>query len=144
MCNLARPIAAEVNKIEHIGIAVRDIEQSNVLFAKLLGTKHYKMEQVESEGVITSFFQVGEVKIELLQATNPQSAIHKHIEARGEGIHHLAFAVDNVDAELDRLRSEGFEAIHERGKEGADGKLIAFLHPKSTNRVLTEICADHE
>ena len=144
MRNLAQPIAADVNKIEHIGIAVRNIEESNELFAKLLGTKHYKMETVESEGVITSFFQVGEVKIELLQATHSQSAIHKHIEARGEGIHHLAFAVDNVDEELKRLRADGFETIHSAAKEGADGKLIAFLHPKSTNRVLTEICADHE
>ena len=133
-----------LKKIEHIGIAVKDIESSNELFAKLLGKAHYKMEQVESESVITSFFQIGEVKIELLQATSEDSSIHKHIEKRGEGIHHIAFAVDNVNEELDRLKSEGFEAIHSEAKDGADGKLIAFLHPKSTNKVLTEICADNE
>ncbi|MFY0644745.1 MAG: methylmalonyl-CoA epimerase [Bacteroidia bacterium] len=133
-----------MKKIEHIGIAVKDIASSNQLFAKLLGTAHYKMEEVESEGVITSFFQIGEVKIELLQATTENSAIHQHIEKRGEGIHHIAFAVENVNEELKRLKNEGFHAIHEEAKEGADGKLIAFLHPKSTNKVLTEICADNE
>lgn len=131
-----------MQKIEHIGIAVKDIEASNELFAKLLNTMHYKMEAVESEGVITSFFKVGEVKIELLQATSPDSAIHKFVENKGEGIHHIAFAVNNVNEELDRLKKEGFDAIHQQGKEGADQKIIAFLHPKSTNRVLTEICAD--
>jgi methylmalonyl-CoA/ethylmalonyl-CoA epimerase len=133
-----------LKKIEHIGIAVKDIEASNTLFAKLLGTSHYKMETVESEGVITSFFQVGDLKIELLQALNEESAISKHIEKRGEGVHHLAFAVDDVNTELQRLKAEGFETIHEKGKKGADGKLIAFLHPKSTNKVLTEICSDYE
>lgn len=132
-----------MQKIEHIGIAVKDIEESNKLFAKLLNTEHYKMEAVESEGVITSFFKVGEVKIELLQATNSDSAIHKFIDKKGEGIHHIAFAVNNVNEELERLKNEGFDAIHEQGKEGADGKIIAFLHPKSTNKVLTEICADN-
>jgi methylmalonyl-CoA/ethylmalonyl-CoA epimerase len=102
------------------------------------------MEEVESEGVITSFFKIGEVKIELLQATKPESAIHKFVEQKGEGVHHIAFAVDDVNNELDRLKSEGFEAIHHKAKDGADGKVIAFLHPKSTNRVLTEICADAE
>lgn len=131
-----------MKKIEHIGIAVKDIEASNELFAKLLGKEHYKMEKVESEGVITSFFQIGEVKIELLQATSANSAIAQHIEKRGEGIHHLAFAVDDVNSELERLTAEGFTAIHDQAKEGADNKLIAFLHPKSTNKVLTEICAD--
>ncbi len=133
-----------MKKIEHIGIAVKDIEASNILFAKLLGTSHYKMETVESEGVITSFFKVGEVKIELLQSISENSAIATHIEKRGEGIHHLAFAVDNVNTELKRLQSEGFETIHKKGKAGADNKLIAFLHPKSTNKVLTEICSDYE
>lgn len=133
---------AQLKKIEHIGIAVKDIEESNKLFAKLLGKEHYKMEEVESEGVITSFFQIGEVKIELLQATTESSAIAQHIEKRGEGIHHLAFAVDDVNSELKRLTDEGFSAIHQQAKEGADNKLIAFLHPKSTNKVLTEICAD--
>jgi methylmalonyl-CoA/ethylmalonyl-CoA epimerase len=131
-----------MQKIEHIGIAVQDIEASNKLFAKLLNTEHYKMEEVESEHVITSFFKVGEVKIELLQATHESSAIAKFVEKKGEGVHHIAFAVDNVNEELKRLESEGFDAIHEKGKKGADGKIIAFLHPKSTNRVLTEICAD--
>lgn len=133
---------ASVKKIEHIGIAVKDIESSNELFSKLLGRDHYKMEEVESEGVITSFFQIGEVKIELLQATDSSSAIAKHIEKRGEGIHHIAFAVDDVNEELNRLKNEGFEAIHSQAKDGADNKLIAFLHPKSTNKVLTELCAD--
>jgi methylmalonyl-CoA/ethylmalonyl-CoA epimerase len=131
-----------MQKIEHIGIAVKDIEESNRLFAKLLNTEHYKMETVESEGVITSFFKVGDVKIELLQATNESSAIHKFVETKGEGVHHIAFAVADVNVELSRLKSEGFEAIHQEAKDGADGKIIAFLHPKSTNKVLTEICSD--
>lgn len=133
-----------MQKIEHIGIAVKDIAASNELFAKLLNTEHYKMEEVESEGVITSFFRIGEVKIELLQATKESSAIHKFVETKGEGIHHIAFAVDNVNDELERLKGEGFDTIHEKGKDGADNKVIAFLHPKSTNRVLTEICADRD
>ena len=131
-----------MQKIEHIGIAVKDIKESNLLFAKLLNTQHYKMEGVTSEGVITSIFQVGEIKIELLQATSEDSPIYKFIETKGEGLHHIAFAVDDVNSELKRLKSEGFEAIHQEGKDGADGKIIAFLHPKSTNRVLTEICSD--
>ena len=100
------------------------------------------MEAVASEGVITSFFQIGEVKIELLQATSKDSEIHKFIESKGEGIHHIAFAVEDVNLEIKRLKAEGFDAIHQEGKDGADGKIIAFLHPKSTNRVLTEICSD--
>jgi methylmalonyl-CoA/ethylmalonyl-CoA epimerase len=131
-----------MQKIEHIGIAVKDINESNKLFAKLLNTEHYKMEEVESEGVITSFFKIGDVKIELLQATKPESAIHKFVETKGEGVHHIAFAVENVNEELERLKNEGFDAIHQQAKDGADGKVIAFLHPKSTNKVLTEICAD--
>ena len=131
-----------MQKIEHIGIAVKDIDESDKLFAKLLNTEHYKMEEVESEGVITSFFKIGDVKIELLQATKPESAIHKFVETKGEGVHHIAFAVENVNEELIRLKNEGFEAIHQQAKDGADGKVIAFLHPKSTNKVLTEICAD--
>ncbi len=131
-----------MQKIEHIGIAVKNIEESNELFAKLLKTAHYKMEEVESEGVITSFFKVGDVKIELLQATNEESAIHKFVEKKGEGVHHIAFAVEDVNEELTRLKNEGFDAIHQQAKDGADGKVIAFLHPKSTNKVLTEICAD--
>jgi methylmalonyl-CoA/ethylmalonyl-CoA epimerase len=131
-----------MRKIEHIGIAVKDIEESNLLFSKLLGTQPYKMEKVESEGVITSFFMVGNVKIELLQSITEDSPIHKHIEKRGEGIHHIAFAVDNMDSEIERLKNEGFELINDEAKDGADGKMIAFLHPSSTNKVLTEICAD--
>jgi methylmalonyl-CoA/ethylmalonyl-CoA epimerase len=131
-----------MNKIEHIGIAVKDIEISNKLFSKLLNVKPYKQEAVESEGVITSFFQIGEVKIELLQATNTDSTIHKYIEKNGEGIHHIAFAVDDAADEIVRLKQEGFEMIHEKPKDGADNKNIAFLHPKSTNKVLTEICSD--
>ena len=131
-----------MQKIEHIGIAVRDIEESNNLFTRLLGTAPYKSERVDSEGVITSFFMVGNVKIELLQALNEESAIHKHIEKRGEGIHHIAFAVDNVQVEMERLQNEGFQMINKEPKDGADGKIIAFLHPGSTNKVLTEICAD--
>ncbi len=133
-----------MQKIEHIGIAVKNIEESNELFAKLLNTTHYKMEEVESEGVITSFFKVGEVKIELLQATKEESPIHKFVEKKGEGIHHIAFAVEDVNAELERLKAEGFDAIHQKAKDGADGKVIAFLHPKSTNSVLTEICSDKD
>lgn len=131
-----------MKKIEHIGIAVKDIEASKNLFTKLLNTAPYKSEEVESEGVITSFFQIGEVKIELLQATNEKSAIHKYIEKNGEGIHHIAFAVDDAEEEISRLKQEGFQMIHEKSKDGADNKNIAFLHPKSTNRVLTEICSD--
>ena len=131
-----------MQKIEHIGIAVKDIEESKKLFARLLNTEHYKMEEVESEGVITSFFKIGNVKIELLQATNDSSSIHKFVEKKGEGVHHIAFAVENVNEELERLKNEGFDAIHQEAKDGADGKVIAFLHPKSTNRVLTEICSD--
>ncbi len=127
-----------MQKIEHIGIAVKDIVESNKLFAKLLNTEHYKMEEVASEGVITSFFQVGDVKIELLQATNESSAIHSFVEKKGEGVHHIAFAVRSLRV----LKSEGFDAIHQEAKDGADGKVIAFLHPKSTNHVLTEICSD--
>ena len=134
-------ILVPMQKIEHIGIAVKDIEESNKLFAKLLNTKHYKMEKVESEGVITSFFKVGDVKIELLQATKESSAIHSFVEKKGEGVHHIAFAVEDVNTELDRLKNEGFDAIHQEAKDGADGKVIAFLHPKSTNRILTEICS---
>ncbi len=131
-----------MKKIEHIGIAVKDITASNSLFEKLFNKKPYKQEEVESENVITSFFETGESKIELLQATNPDSAIAKFIEKKGEGIHHIAFEVDDIYAEIKRLQSEGFTMIHEAPKEGADNKLIAFLHPKSTNGVLVEICQD--
>lgn len=131
-----------LNKIEHIGIAVRDLETSNDLFSKLFDKSHYKTEAVESEGVKTSFFESGPNKIELLQATNPESPIAKFIEKRGEGIHHIAFAVEDIEAEIERLQGEGFGLIHKVPKRGADNKLIAFLHPKSTNGVLIELCQD--
>ncbi len=131
-----------MKKIEHIGIAVKDIEASNDLFGKLFDEKHYKTETVESEGVLTSFFKVGPNKIELLQATNEESPIAKFIEKKGEGIHHIAFAVNDIEAEIERLKSEGFRMIHEQPKKGADNKLIAFLHPKGTNGVLIELCQD--
>lgn len=131
-----------MQKIEHIGIAVKNLEESNQRFAKLLNTIHYKTEEVQSEGVITSFFRVGDVKIELLQATTESSPIHRFIDSKGEGIHHIAFAVDDINAELKRLKDAGFDAIHDKPKLGADNKIIAFLHPKSTNGVLTELCAE--
>jgi len=131
-----------LKKIEHIGIAVKDLEQSNELYAKLLGVKHYKTEFVNSESVKTSFFKIGESKIELLQATDPESPIAKFIEKRGEGVHHLAFDVDNIEIEIKRLIKEGFELIHKSPILGADNKRIAFLHPKSSGRVLIELCQD--
>ncbi|WP_040279551.1 methylmalonyl-CoA epimerase [Psychroserpens damuponensis] len=131
-----------MEKIEHIGIAVKDIEASNELFGALFGKKHYKTEAVESEGVITSFFKNGPNKIELLQATNEDSPIAKFIEKKGEGIHHIAFAVANIEKEIARLKGEGFKMIHEKPKKGADNKLIAFLHPKATNGVLIELCQE--
>jgi len=131
-----------MRKIEHLGIAVRDLEASNALYTALLGVTPYKEEAVESEHVLTSFFRVGETKIELLQATDPNSAIHKFIEKRGEGIHHIAFEVEDIHAEIERLKGEGFEMIHETPKAGADGKIIAFLHPKSSGKVLVELCQD--
>ncbi|WP_299095595.1 methylmalonyl-CoA epimerase [Winogradskyella sp.] len=131
-----------MKKIEHIGIAVKDIDASNYLFASLFGKEHYKIEDVESEGVKTSFFECGPNKIELLQATNENSPIAKFIEKKGEGIHHIAFAVDDIESEIARLTEEGFKMIHEKPKKGADNKLIAFLHPKSTNGVLIELCQD--
>lgn len=131
-----------MEKIEHLGIAVKDIKKSNDLFSKLLNQKPYKQEKVESEHVITSFFKTGESKIELLQATDPSSPIHKFIEKKGEGIHHIAFSVKDINAEIIRLKEEGFNMIHEQPKKGADNKLIAFLHPKSSNGVLIELCQD--
>ncbi len=131
-----------MNKLEHIGIAVKDLEASEKMFSLLLSTEPYKRETVESEGVITSFFLVGNVKIELLSATREDSPIAKFIEKRGEGIHHLAFDVDNATERIDELRALGFEWINAAPKDGADNKRIAFLHPKSTNGVLTEICQE--
>jgi len=129
-------------KVEHIGIAVKNIQASNELFEKLFGKAHYKIESVESEGVSTSFFQVGETKIELLEATNENSPIAKFIEKRGEGIHHIAYEVDDISEEMKRLKELGFELLHQEPKKGADNKLICFLHPKSTGGVLVEICQE--
>ena len=131
-----------MNKIEHIGIAVKNIKKSNDLYASLLNSKPYKQEEVKSENVITSFFKTGDSKIELLQATDEDSAIAKFIEKRGEGIHHIAFDVTNIYDELERLEKEGFRIITKKPKKGADNKLVAFLHPKSTNGVLVELCQE--
>ena len=131
-----------LNKIEHLGIAIKNLETSDHLFAKLVGTQPYKQEAVEREGVKTSFFMIGESKIELLEATNPESPIAKFIDKKGEGIHHIAFAVDDIRAEVERLKAEGFIFISEEPKDGADNKLVVFLHPKSTNGVLVEHCQE--
>ncbi|WP_159946405.1 methylmalonyl-CoA epimerase [Polaribacter septentrionalilitoris] len=131
-----------MDKIEHIGIAVKDLEKSNDVFASLFGEAHYKMEEVASEGVKTSFFKSGPNKIELLQATNPESPIAKFIAKKGEGIHHIAFAVSDIQSEIKRLKNEGFIVLNETPKKGADNKLVAFLHPKTTNGVLIELCQE--
>jgi methylmalonyl-CoA/ethylmalonyl-CoA epimerase len=131
-----------IRKIEHIGIAVKNLENSNALFAKLFGKEHYKVEAVESEGVSTSFFMLGETKIELLEATNPNSAIARFIEKKGEGIHHIAYDVEDIHAEMARLKNEGFEILNPEPKNGADNKLICFLHPRSTNGILVELCQE--
>ena len=129
-------------KLEHLGIAVKDLESADKCYERLLGTKPYKHEFVESEHVTTSFFQVGDSKIELLESTNPDSAIAKFIEKRGEGLHHVAFEVKDIHAEMARLRAEGFQVINKEPKQGADNKLVAFVHPKDTNGVLIELCQD--
>ena len=129
-------------KIEHIGIAVKNIEQSNELFTKLFGIIPYKKENVESENVSTSFFMIGENKIELLEANNSDSAIAKFIEKKGEGIHHIAFEVTDIYGEMKRLKNEGFTLLSDEPKRGADNKLICFLHPKGTNGVLIELCQE--
>ena len=131
-------------KIEHLGIAVKDLEASNTLYQKLLGQAPYKTETVESEQVSTSFFKIGESKIELLQATGTQSAIAKYIDKKGEGIHHIAFAADSVSDELARLNNEGISLINNEPRNGAHDMLIAFLHPKSTGGVLMELCQPME
>lgn len=129
-----------MRKIEHIGIAVADLEKSNELFKKLLGKAHFKTEKVEGEGVDTSFFQVGETKVELLQATRTDSPIAKFIDRKSEGVHHIAFDVEDIITEVARLKEAGFEILNETPKEGADNKLVVFLHPRSTNGVLVELC----
>jgi methylmalonyl-CoA/ethylmalonyl-CoA epimerase len=129
-------------KIEHLGIAVKNLELSNDLFSKLFDSTPYKLEKVESEGVSTSFFMIGDSKIELLEATNADSSIAKFIEKKGEGIHHIAFEVKDIYAEMKRLQNEGFTLLSEEPKKGADNKLICFLHPKSSNGVLIELCQE--
>ena len=129
-----------MKKIDHIGIAVKDIDVSNALFEKLLGVSPYKLEEVESEGVLTSFFKTDANKIELLAATNPESPIAKFLEKKGEGIHHIAFEVTNINDEVQRLKAEGFVVLNEVPKKGADNKWVVFLHPKTTNGVLIELC----
>ena len=127
-------------KIEHIGIAVKSIKESNDLFYHLLDRAHYKIEEVESEGVKTSFFQTGESKVELLEATRDDSPIARFIDKKGEGIHHIAFEVEDIHVEMERLRRKGFRLLNEAPKRGADNKLICFVHPKSANGVLIELC----
>ncbi|WP_289060329.1 methylmalonyl-CoA epimerase [uncultured Zobellia sp.] len=131
-----------MEKIEHIGIAVHDLDAANERFAKLLGQPHYKVEEVPSEGVRTSFFRTGESKIELLEPTEPTGPIAKFLSKNGEGVHHIAFAVDDIEKEMERLKAEGFTLINEKPKKGADNKLVAFLHPKSSNGVLIELCQE--
>jgi methylmalonyl-CoA/ethylmalonyl-CoA epimerase len=133
-----------MQKIEHIGIAVRELATAIPLYEKLLNTVCYKKEKVESEKVETAFFKTGESKIELLQSTDPDGVIARFIEKKGEGIHHIAFAVNDIRAEIKRLKEAGFQFISEEPKEGADNKWVCFLHPKSTNGVLVEICAERE
>jgi len=129
-------------KVEHIGIAIKGLSEANALFHKLFGKAHYKIEEVGSEGVNTSFFQIGETKIELLEATRPDSAIAKFIDKKGEGLHHIAFEVGDIQAEMQRLQAEGFQLLNQTPKRGADNKLICFLHPKSTGGVLVELCQE--
>ncbi|WP_350293325.1 methylmalonyl-CoA epimerase [uncultured Croceitalea sp.] len=131
-----------MDKIEHIGIAVKDLEASNLVFEKLFGAPHYKIEEVASEGVRTSFFKSGPNKIELLEATHENSPIAKFLDRKGEGIHHIAFAVVDIKEEIERLKKEGFTVLNEEPKKGADNKLVAFLHPKTTNGVLVELCQE--
>jgi methylmalonyl-CoA/ethylmalonyl-CoA epimerase len=133
-----------MRKIEHIGIAVKNLEVSNLIFEKLFGAPSYKQEEVLSEGVKTSFFMNGPNKIELLEATNPESPIAKFLEKKGEGIHHIAFDVEDIISEVARLQAEGFVVLNETPKKGADNKLVVFLHPKTTNGVLIELCQENK
>ena len=131
-----------MKNLEHIGIAVKDFAAANALFTKLLNAEPYKIEEVASEGVNTSFFRMGEAKIELLEGLTPDSAITKFLEKKGEGIHHLAFEVEDIYAEMERLRAEGFTLLNEQPKRGADNKLVCFVHPKTANGVLVELCQE--
>jgi methylmalonyl-CoA/ethylmalonyl-CoA epimerase len=131
-----------MRKIDHIGIAVKDIEVSNKVFATIFGKENYKAEKVESEGVATSFFQIGESKIELVSAINSDSSIAKYLEKKREGMHHIAFDVEDIEKEMARLKNEGIRSLNDFPKKGADNKLICFLHPKDTNGVLIELCQE--
>lgn len=129
-----------MNKIDHIGIAVKSLDSANSLYKKLFGTPYYKIETIETESVTTSFFKVGNDKIELLEATTPDSAIAKFIDKKGEGVHHIAFNVDNIEFEIERLSNEGFTVLNKTPKRGADNRLVVFLHPKTIGGVLIELC----
>ena len=131
-----------IRKIEHIGIAVKDMEKAKEIYENLLDEEAYKMENVDSEAVDTVFFKTGESKIELLSATREDSPIAKFIAKKGEGMHHIAFDVDDIDAEIQRLEKKGYQLLNKEPKSGADNKLVAFLHPKSSNGVLVELCQD--
>lgn len=131
-----------IEKIEHIGIAVKNLDEANKIYEQVLGTRPYKMETVDSEGVNTSFFKIGESKVELLQATKDESAIAKFIAKKGEGIHHIAFAVKDIHKEIKRLKEDGYTIINESPKRGADNKLVCFVHPKNTKGVLIELCQE--
>ena len=131
-----------MKRIEHIGIAVSDIENSNKVFEKIFGKENFKEEKVEYEGIMTSFFQIGENKIELVAATNTDSPISKYLEKNREGMHHIAFDVEDIEKEMDRLKKEGIRLLNDFPKKGADNKLICFLHPKDTNGVLIELCQE--
>lgn len=133
-----------LGKIEHMGIAVKDLGEAEIRYTQLLGTAPYKREEVESEGVITLFFKAGDNKIELLQATRPDSAIARFLEKKGEGLHHIAYDVQDIEAEMERLRGEGFTILNETPKPGADNKMICFVHPKDTHGVLTELCMERK
>ena len=133
-----------IKNVEHLGIAVQDLNNANELYRKLLGREHYKVEDVTSEQVSTSFFKVGDTKVELLEGSDEESAVSKYINKKGEGIHHVAFEVDDIDEEMNRLKNEGFQLLNDTPKEGADNKLVCFLHPKSTNGVLVELCQEKE
>ena len=131
-----------MKKIEHIGIAVNDLASASIIYEKLFGAPAYKQEEVASEGVKTAFFSNGPNKIELLEATNPESSIAKFIAKKGEGIHHIAFEVEDIQFEITHLKKEGFVVLNEVPKKGADNKLVVFLHPKSTHGVLIELCQE--
>jgi methylmalonyl-CoA/ethylmalonyl-CoA epimerase len=131
-----------LTNVEHIGIAVKNIADADLIFSKLFNIAPYKHEEVAAEGVMTSFFKINQTKIELLEATHPDSPIAKFIEKKGEGIHHIAYEVDDIEAEMERLENEGFVLLNNKPKLGADNKLVCFLHPKTTNGVLIELCQE--